>query len=99
MEKAFHDLLLEANISITTIEILKDEQIKDEQILTLDTFLSLELDHFTSLNKRIKIGQHALLLRLWHKTSGAMERPIPSHKLRSPSPFSSASSQSVQQGQ
>ena len=65
MEKSLQDLLQSSNISITTIETLKEEQ-----ILTLETFLSLERDHFSSLRSRIKIGQHALLLRLWHnKTS------------------------------
>ena len=55
MEKSLQDLLQSSNISITTIETLKEEQ-----ILTLETFL----------RSRKKIGQHALLLRLWHnKTS------------------------------
>ena len=61
MDKPFSSLLQTYKISPATADILKDEQ-----ILTLETFLSLEEEHFTILAKKLKVGQHALLQRLWH---------------------------------
>ena len=62
MDKPFSSLLQTYKISPATADILKDEQ-----ILTLETILSLEEEHFTILAKKLKVGQHALLQCLWHR--------------------------------
>ena len=41
--------------------------LKEEQILTPDIFFSLGQEHFAALSKRVKIGQHVLLLKIWDK--------------------------------
>ncbi len=39
--------------------------IKDEMILTIDIFKSLEREHFSQLLPKLKVGQHSLLVQLW----------------------------------
>ena len=74
MERNFLSLLHSAGVSSTTLDVLKDEH-----ILTLDIFVSLEEEHFTALSQKIKIGQHALLLRLWHQKTAVRVITVYTH--------------------
>ena len=41
-------------------------------------FYSLGHDHFNALSKRLKIGQHAVLVKMWENVSGNFfSRPHP----------------------
>ena len=62
MEQDFLASLRGVGITSVTSDILKEEY-----IFNFDVFASLEEEHFTALRTKIKIGQHALLLRLWHQ--------------------------------
>ncbi|XP_019850436.1 PREDICTED: uncharacterized protein LOC109581099 [Amphimedon queenslandica] len=84
MEQDFLTSLKGAGITTVTSDILKEEH-----ILNFDVFASLEEEHFTVLRSKIKIGQHALLLRLWHQRN-RMERS--SENPLSPTPSTASSS-------
>ena len=62
MESGFRDVLQRAGVTSATIAILDNEM-----ILTEDIFYSLSETHFQHILPRIKIGQHALLLGMWHE--------------------------------
>ena len=50
--------------------------LKDEEITTDKMFQSLREEHFEKLLPKLKIGQHALLLKLWDESTEASVRPI-----------------------
>ena len=50
----------------------------EEDIVTKDIFYSLGHNHFNALSKRLKIGQHAVLVKMWENVSGNfISRPHP----------------------
>ena len=53
--------------------ILKLEQ---EMITTSSIFASLESDHLHQLLPKMKVGQHALLLKLWEKEKSQEREPV-----------------------
>ena len=73
MEKEFLEWLEGNGITSTTSAILIEED-----IATKDIFYSLGHDHFNALSKRLKIGQHAVLVKMWENVSGNFfSRPHP----------------------
>ena len=73
MEKEFLEWLEGNGITSTTSAILVKED-----IVTKDIFYSLGHDHFNVLSKRLKIGQHAVLVKMWENVSGNFfSRPHP----------------------
>ena len=59
MEPMLHELLHSEGSTSETIQVLADEE-----ILSLDVFASLKEDHFRLLLPKLKVGQHALVLRI-----------------------------------
>ena len=62
MDTALKALLASANISEETCSVLEDEG-----IILLEAFSSLREEHFERLLPKLKVGQHALLMRLWDR--------------------------------
>ena len=62
MDTALKALLASANISEETCSVLEDEG-----IILLEVFSSLREEHFERLLPKLKVGQHALLMRLWDR--------------------------------
>uniref|UniRef100_A0A1X7SIT4 Uncharacterized protein n=1 Tax=Amphimedon queenslandica TaxID=400682 RepID=A0A1X7SIT4_AMPQE len=61
MDPAFLDSLKSAGVAQATIEVLENEM-----VLTSEIFYSLAESHFQQILPKIKVGQHALLLSIWH---------------------------------
>ena len=58
------NMLRSAGVSEEALQVLEDEE-----ILTLAIFSSLREEHFERLLPKLKLGQHALLLKLWDEGS------------------------------
>ena len=70
MESDLECYLKSAGVTNNTLAILQSEY-----ITTKEVFLSLNDDHFTKLlSLGIKVGQHALLLKILHKDNQAVNR-------------------------
>ena len=52
--------LMNIGIDEGTIEILQEEM-----VMTMDIFIVLKEEHFERLLPKVKVGQHAQLLKLW----------------------------------
>ena len=57
------DFLYKKSINDETIEILEKEMVLSKEI-----FCVLKEEHFERLLPHVKVGQHALLLKLWEET-------------------------------
>ena len=62
MEKTMEEHLRSNLITIGTIEVLEGEE-----VFSFTTFSSLREQHFDMLSKKISIGQHALLMKIWEE--------------------------------
>ena len=60
MDSALKSLLNSAKISEETCVLLEEEG-----VIFLDVFSSLREEHFERLLPKLKVGQHALLMKLW----------------------------------
>ena len=68
MESSLINILEQFGISKATIEILKEEAITSIQVFT-----SLQEQHMHNLLSKIKIGQHAMLLKAWKQQTALHE--------------------------
>lgn len=68
MERRFKEQLLSKDINLRTIDVLEEEG-----IFNRITFETLNDKHFEELGKNLKIGQHALLLKVWEEFHGLSE--------------------------
>ena len=62
MDSSFRQLLKEKGVGDQAITALLREEICD-----MKTFMMLKESHFTKLNERLSLGQHALLLKIWEE--------------------------------
>ena len=68
MESDLECYLKSAGVTNNTLAILQSEYITTKEV-------SLNDDHFMKLlSLGIKVGQHALLLKIWHKDNQAVNR-------------------------
>lgn len=61
MDSSLRDVLKKEGIIDATIAVLESEM-----ITSLDIFYSLGDSHFQQILPKLKIGQHVLLLNIWH---------------------------------
>ena len=64
MESNFKSYLSKAGLSEAAIAVLEEEV-----VITFVIFQSLREEHFERLLPRMKVGQHALLLKMWEGMS------------------------------
>ena len=64
METNFKSYLSKAGLSEAVIAVLEEEV-----VVTFVIFQSLREEHFERLLPRLKVGQHALLLKIWESMS------------------------------
>ena len=62
METNFKSYLSKAGLSEAAIAVLEEEV-----VVTFVIFQSLREEHFERLLPRLKVGQHALLLKMWEE--------------------------------
>ena len=62
MERVLQNRLSVEGITTHTMKVLEEEE-----IISLRTFSYLKKEHFEALSKKVKLGQHALLQRVWDK--------------------------------
>ena len=60
MDVKFLKELEGVNLTEETLDVMMDEM-----ILSKGVFLSLQRDHFMKLLPKLKVGQHAVLLKYW----------------------------------
>ena len=65
------NMLRSAGVSEEALQVLGDEE-----ILTMTIFSSLREEHFERLLPKLKVGQHALLLKLWDESSEVSDKLI-----------------------
>ena len=64
LEAALKTILRSAGISEDTTTVLQEEGVN-----TLTVFSSLREEHFERLLTKLKVGQHAVLMKLWDRQS------------------------------
>ena len=62
MDSTLTDCLKKGAINEQTIGVLEEEMVR-----TMETFILLKEEHFERLLPRLKVGQHAQLLKLWEE--------------------------------
>jgi hypothetical protein len=67
MNRSFKQFLIESGVAMQAISVLEEED-----VLTQDTFFSLDEKHFNQLLLKMKVGHHVRLRcvhRSWHSPS------------------------------
>lgn len=71
MEPKFRSFLLLSGIGESSIPTLEEES-----VLTMSVFVSLREEHFEKLLPKLKVGEHATLLKLWDTKLTSASREV-----------------------